>query len=69
MCIVFIYNQKIDIQSAKYAIGADLFLYVICMLQKNCVIKEHFIRVIQKDIVRSCLPENFKLLTSPILEI
>ena len=39
------------------------------MLQKNCVIKEHFIRVMQKGIVRSCLPETFKLLTLPVLEI
>ena len=39
------------------------------MLQKNCVIKEHFIRVMQKSIVRSCLPENFKLLTLPVLEM
>ena len=39
------------------------------MLQKNCVIKEHFIRGMQNDIVRFCLPENFKLLTLPVLEI
>ena len=39
------------------------------MLKKKCVIKEHFIRVMQKGIVRSCLPENFKLLTLPVLEI
>ena len=39
------------------------------MLQKKCVIKEQFIRVMQKGIVRSCLPENFKLLTLPVLEI
>ena len=30
------------------------------MLQKNCVKKEHFIRVMQKGIVRPCLPENFQ---------
>ena len=39
------------------------------MLQKNCVIKEHFIRVMEKGIVRSCLLENYKLLTLPVLEI
>ena len=39
------------------------------MLQKNCVIKEHFIRVMQKGIGRSCLLEIFKLLTLPVLEI
>ena len=39
------------------------------MLQKNCVIKELFISVMQKGIVRPCMPENFKLLTLPILEI
>ena len=39
------------------------------MLQKNCVKKEHFIRVMQKGIVRSCLPENFKPLTFLVLEI
>ena len=38
------------------------------MLQKNCVIKEHFIRVMQKGIVRSCLLENFKLLTLPVYD-
>ena len=38
------------------------------MLQKNCVIKEHFIRIMQKGIGRSCLPENFKLRTLPVLE-
>ena len=54
----------------KHGIGADLsFVHVISMLQKNCVIKEHFIRVMQKGIVRSYLPENFKLLTLPVLEI
>ena len=30
------------------------------MLQKNCVIKKHFIRVMQKGIVRFCLPEKFQ---------
>ena len=45
------------------------FFHVISMLQKNCVLKEHFIRVMQKGIVRSRLPENFKLLTLPVLEI
>ena len=39
------------------------------MLQKNCVIKAHFIKVMQKGIVRSCLPKYFKLLTLPVLEI
>ena len=39
------------------------------MLQKNCAIKEHFIKVMQKGIARCCLPENFKLLTLPVLEI
>ena len=39
------------------------------MQQKNCDIKEHFIRVMQKGIVRSCLSKNFKLLTLPVLEI
>ena len=39
------------------------------MLQKNCVIKDHFIIVMQKGIARSCLPENFKLLALPVLEI
>ena len=55
----------------KYGIGADLsfFFHVISILQKNCVIKEHFIRVMQKGIVRSCLSENFKLLTLPALKI
>ena len=46
-----------------------LFFHVISMLQKNCVIKEHFIRVMQKGIDRSCLPENFKLRTLTVLEI
>ena len=56
--------------SAKHGISADLiFFHVIYMLKKNCVIKEHFIRVMQKGIVRSYLPENFKLLTLPVLEI
>ena len=32
-------------------------------------LKEHFVRVMQKGIVRSCLPENFKLLTLPVLEV
>ena len=45
------------------------FFHVISMLQKNCAIKEHFIRVMQKGIGRSCLPENFKLLTLTVLEI
>ena len=54
----------------KHSIGADLiFFLVISMLQKNCVIKEHFIKVMQKGIVRSCLPKNFKLLTLSVLEI
>ena len=54
----------------KHGIGANLiFFHVISMLQKICVIKEHFIKVTQKGIVRSCLPENFKLLTLPVLEI
>ena len=39
------------------------------MLQKNCVIKDNVIINMQKGIVRSCLPENFKLLTLPVLEI
>ena len=39
------------------------------MVQKNHVIKEHFLRVLQTGIVRSWLPENFKLLTLPVLEI
>ena len=39
------------------------------MLQKNCNIKEHFIRVMQKGIGRSWLLEIFKLLTLPVLEI
>ena len=39
------------------------------MLQKIFVLKDHFIRVMQKCIVSSCLPENFKLLTLPVLEI
>ena len=57
-------------QRLKHGIGADLKkIHVISMLQKNCVIKEHFIRIMQKGIVRSCLPENFKLLTLPVLEI
>ena len=46
-----------------------IFFHVISMLQKNCVIKEHFIRVMQKGIDRSWLSENFKLLTLPVLEI
>ena len=50
----------------KHGICADLFFFhVISMLQKNCVIKEHFIRGKQKGIARYCLPENFKLLTLP----
>ena len=58
------------LQTAKHGIGADLiFFHVISMLQKNCVIKDHFIIVMQKGIVRSCLPENFKQLTLPVLEI
>ena len=39
------------------------------MLQKNCVINEHFIRVMQKGVGNSCLPENFKLLALPVFEI
>ena len=54
----------------KHGIGAELsFFHVISMSQKNCVIKEHFIRVMQKGVVRSCLRENFKLLTLLVLEI
>ena len=39
-----------------------IVFHVISMLQKNGVIKEHFIGVMQKNIVRSCFLENFKLL-------
>ena len=53
----------------KHGIGADLFFHVISMLQKNCVIKDHFIIVMQKGIVRSCLPENFTQLALLVLEI
>ena len=52
----------------KHGIGADFF-HVISMLQKKFVLEEHFIRVMQKYIVSSCLPENSKLLTLPVLEI
>ena len=49
----------------KHSIGADLIFFMLYLWY----MKEHFIRVMKKGIVRSWLPENFKLLTLPILEI
>ena len=65
MQLIFVVNIRL-----KHGIGAELFFFSCYIYAtENYVINVHVIRVMQKGIVRSCLPENFKLLTLLVLEI
>ena len=53
----------------KHGIGADLSFSCYIYATKELCHKGTLYRFMQKRIVRSCLPENLKLLTLPVLEI
>ena len=53
----------------KHGIGADLIFSCYIYATEELCHKGTLYRVMQKGIVRSCLPKNFKLLTLPVLEI
>ena len=71
-------NVMFDIEKMKlgsFSLFLDPFEIVMSLYTYTTYVKgvlglgEHFIRVMQKGIVRSCLPENLKLLTLPVLKI